>query len=408
MGKRKDFISEDDLTTILKAAIEAGNPVDDFLAPYKEKYGEDYTGPILEGARKDSEYKADRKYERGCEFARYARVIGLGKGDINRGVFEAKRAGWDSDDRVIKALTAGSPSAGGSLVPTPVSTDFIHYLTEENVFLQNSRRLDMPSGQLSIPRSTSGATAAYTSESTVTNASQGVSGSLDFSFKKLVAITPTSNSLLRFSNPSADAWVRDDLSRVMSKKLDETAFFSNGEPNKPRGLANLVHADNTQAQTGTSQANRITDLKALVNDVLGSNATSARQSDYTWAMSPAVFLDLALIVGATEDSTNIFGKEMFERGTLLGYPVVQSNRFATTGNEDARQDIFFWLKSEFVNAMSTDLSIDAFDGAAYNDSTGTVVSGVSRDETVLRAVIEHDINLRHVKSGSVLTGVTTS
>ena len=49
-------------------------------------------------------------------------------------------------------------------------------------------------------------------------------------------------------------------------------------------------------------------------------------------------------------------------------------------------------------AMSTE--------AAYVDGTGTMRAAFSRDETVMRAIVQHDIGMRHLAALAILTGVT--
>ena len=49
-------------------------------------------------------------------------------------------------------------------------------------------------------------------------------------------------------------------------------------------------------------------------------------------------------------------------------------------------------------AMSTE--------AAYKDASGTMQAAFSRDETLMRMIMQHDIGLRHLAALSILTGVT--
>lgn len=49
-------------------------------------------------------------------------------------------------------------------------------------------------------------------------------------------------------------------------------------------------------------------------------------------------------------------------------------------------------------AMSTE--------AAYKDAAGNMQAAFSRDETVMRAIVQHDIGMRHLPALAVLTGVT--
>jgi hypothetical protein len=49
-------------------------------------------------------------------------------------------------------------------------------------------------------------------------------------------------------------------------------------------------------------------------------------------------------------------------------------------------------------AMSTE--------AAYKDSSGVMQAAFSRDETLMRMIMQHDIGARHLPAIAVMTGLT--
>lgn len=46
-----------------------------------------------------------------------------------------------------------------------------------------------------------------------------------------------------------------------------------------------------------------------------------------------------------------------------------------------------------------------FPGGSYLDANGNMVSGISNDQTVVRAIVQHDINMRQEAAVVVLNGV---
>ena len=50
------------------------------------------------------------------------------------------------------------------------------------------------------------------------------------------------------------------------------------------------------------------------------------------------------------------------------------------------------------------MEVEAFPGGTYFDGSA-LQSGISRDQTVLRALSKHDIAMRHNLAASLLTGV---
>ena len=56
-------------------------------------------------------------------------------------------------------------------------------------------------------------------------------------------------------------------------------------------------------------------------------------------------------------------------------------------------------------AESSDMTIDTSTEAAYLDSSGTLVSAFANDQTVLRAIMRHDLGVRHEESIAVIEAV---
>ena len=54
--------------------------------------------------------------------------------------------------------------------------------------------------------------------------------------------------------------------------------------------------------------------------------------------------------------------------------------------------------SEVVIGDSLNLEVEVFPNGTYSNS-GTIVSGVSNDLTIIRAISKHDINMLHNLSG---------
>lgn len=50
------------------------------------------------------------------------------------------------------------------------------------------------------------------------------------------------------------------------------------------------------------------------------------------------------------------------------------------------------------------LELDVFPGGSYVDASGTQQSGISNDQTVMRAIVQHDMAMRQEAAVAVLTG----
>jgi hypothetical protein len=62
-----------------------------------------------------------------------------------------------------------------------------------------------------------------------------------------------------------------------------------------------------------------------------------------------------------------------------------------------------WPSMEIHDSMGR--TVEAFRGGAYRDSSGTIQSGISNDETVITCISEHDFLQVYDVAASIRTGV---
>lgn len=392
---------------IVAASIAEHAPVamKEAIAPYIEKSAtlEKYADTIVELERKKQELNTPPEMK-GCAFARYARLNAIGKGSWERGVHEAKtKSNWGPDDPTIKAvekaLQADIPEAAGRLIPAATSAEFIELLRGQTVVRSIARVIPMPEGNLTLRKQTAAATATYTGESTAVNATQQTVGDVVLSFKKLVTITAVSNTLLRFASDMADQMVRDDLLQVMALKEDTEFITGDATASTPQGILNRVDAANKFNDAGTTYGNQLSDYTKAIRLLEAANIPLTTQTGW-WLMHPQVFWGIYSTVGATEDATSPFQAGLnMSPPQLLGFRVLKTTQVGT-------DRIYFCHGPTLLIGDSMNLDVAGFDGASYVDSTGTLVSGASRDESIIRVVSEHDFNMRHNLGASIIQTVT--
>jgi HK97 family phage major capsid protein len=382
------------------------------LKPYLEK-GAKFQ-EIAEGITKlESDKKQLNPEQKKNGFARFVRALALGKGNRDRSLYEAKQH-WGDGDYVVeslkKALTAADPAGAGRLIPAEYSAEFVELLRGRTVVRRLARTLPMPAGNLSMRKQTAAGTAYYVGESSNVTSSQQTVGDINFSFKKLVALTPVSNSLLRMAAPEADAFVREDLLQIMALREDAAFLTDDGTSNTPVGIFNQIDAANIFADAGTTFAQQIGDYTKAIKLVEEANVPVDDENGH-WILAPRVFWGIYKTAGATEDATLPFAPGFnLPEPRLLGYRVHKSTQAKKITNAGAdlaatADRIYFVHAPSLIIADSLDLKVDSFDGAAYYDGSN-VVSGVSRDETVIRVISEHDFAMRYGLAGSVITGVS--
>lgn len=348
-------------------------------------------------------------------FGAYVRALAGAKNDKERAVKVARA--WAREHppyekvaralelSIEKAMSAGDPTAGGFLVPIEFSADVIELLRASAVVRSlGPTTIPMRSGTLKVPKITAGSAAAYVGESVNIGKTEVDTGQITLTFKKLAALVPVSNDLIRYAAPSADAIVRDDLIRSMATREDLAFIRNDGTSGTPKGLKNWIHADNKFAANGTvNLANVTTDLGTAMQKlmdadiplIMGQNMAGAIDARPGWLFHPRAWKYLTTV--QTGLGTHAFRDEML-RGTLWGYPYRVSTQVENT-------TVYFVAFAHTVIGESLGLIVDASQEAAYHDGNA-VVAAFSQDQTVIRVLSEHDFAMRHDKGGALITGVT--
>jgi HK97 family phage major capsid protein len=407
-----DFVKE---TSIPLIKDRLGDEIAQAVRENVEKMASDQAGPWANnwGARLADATPAKPAREKGAAFGRVVRAMAAAKMNKagSEGTIDILRK-WGDDDLAeamvtarTKALAAGDATAGGFLVPTEFSNEVIELLRAQSVVRRlGARIVQMPTGTLKYPKIATGASAAYIGENVNVGKSEETFGQLTLTFKKLAVLTPISNDLLRYSSPSADAIVRDDLVSSMATKEDATFIRGAGTDATPKGLLNWCVADQKIAASAASLSN--------ITDNLGQLVVKLKQADIPmispgWIMAPRTEQSLATVQNA--NGVFAFRDEVIS-GTLWGWPIgVTTNvpiTLDTTGaGNNNESEIYLVDFAQVLIGESMGLLVDSSQEAAYHDGSN-VQAAFSLDQTVVRAIAEHDLGMRHDKAVAMLTGVT--
>lgn len=338
--------------------------------------------------------------EKGLITAQIVRALAAAKGDPERAAAFAKKT-W-GDEAVVKALSAGTGSAGGYLVPPEYSTDLIELLRPQAAVRRlGATVLPMDTGTLNIPKLAGGGSANYIGENTNIPKTEPTFGQITLTWKKLAALVPISNDLLRFSSPAADAIVRDDLVAAMALREDLAFIRDDGTTNKPKGLLSWAPAGNKFAANATvNLANVTTDLGRAVLLLKKADVRFIRPG---WIMSPRT--EFYLLTVRDANGNFAFRQEMLA-GRLFGYPYAVSTQIPENlGTNTNETEVYLVDFADAVIGEASQLIIDASTEAAYHDGTN-VVAAYSLDQTVIRVIAQHDFAMRHPESVAVIQAVT--
>lgn len=370
-------------------------------------------------ANEQSSFVGKKERTKGEAAARFMRAVTACKlaGRPNdAAAIEGQLKTWGDDDlaKVVEedagrrqkaAMAATSPTDGGFLVPEQFSQDVVELLRPQSIIRSMvGQTIQMPVGSLNIPKIVEGSSAYYQGENTNATKSTLKTGNLKLSWKKLISLVPLSNDLVRYSSPGADAIVRNDMIRAMAQRENQAFLRDPGTDATPKGLryqmdpSGLLDVSNPTYTIQTVA----TDLGRCVLQLVNNNVPLSKPG---WAFAPRIWNYLRML--QTTTGAFIYQAEM-NQGLLLGYPYKWSTQIPVNLSDHGRTnetEIYFADFDDVVIGESMNLRIDASQEAAYMDGA-TLISAFSQDQTVVRAITEHDFGVRRPVSVMVMNGVT--
>ena len=313
------------------------------------------------------------------------------------------------DKGLVKGLTVGNAATAGDMVFPEYDPEWIELLRNNAVIRGISRTVPMPRGATSRRKQTSASTATYQGElGPIVDSTQGV-GRVNLSYKKLTGATVVSNDLLRFAGSEADRFVQEDLLRVSALREDRAFLVGNPptDSGSPQGIRFQTAAGQVTASAGAALANFQSDLTDCIADVQESNIQAAPGNSY-FIVSPRTFWTMYALATTTGDM--IFASMLAAaQPRIFGFPVLISTQLSVSNSfigASAGLVIFVYAPSlEIHDSMAR--TVEAFRGGAYRDSTGTIQSGISNDETVITCISEHDFLQVYDVAASIKTGYAT-
>jgi HK97 family phage major capsid protein len=335
--------------------------------------------------------------EPGALFTRIAMAL-AGSGGNMRGALE--RAGVSRDHEVTRALSASVSSQGGFAVPMGYSSDIISALRPMVAVRKlNPVTMPMANGNLTIPRISAGATASYLGENAVVPSQAQSFAALKLTAKKLPALVPISNDLVRYAKPAGNLIVMRDILAALAAVEDFNFINGNGTAYSPKGLINWALAANTIAANATVNiANTDNDLGALESALINANVSMQRPG---WIFSPRTLIYLKNLRGSGGDKVY----PELDYGQLRGYPYAASNNVPLNLGTGS-QSVVILADFNDVIIGEAELTIDVATEGSYVDGGGATVSAFTADQTIVRIIAQHDLGMLRQESVAILTGVS--
>lgn len=317
----------------------------------------------------------------GIGFVRLAKIMMAGKGDTMRALHYAEEyrnvhpefeAILRSD---IAATMRGNPQLmekaiqqPGTTTDTAWASPLIAYTQLASEYadllrpalIMSKLSLRRVPFNIQLPAATSGASMGWVGESAPKPVTAMAFATIVLRWAKAAGIIVLTDELVRFSNPSAEAVVRDEMIKAMVQFLDRqfvdptVAEVTNTSP------ASITNGVTPVTASGVNEAAFRTDAAALINSFLANNYTLASG---VWIMTQQQAARFSFMQNAL--SQRSFPDITPSGGTLMGFPVVASENVPATGGSPVDgYPIIFAIADEIMLADDGQTVIDASNQAS--------------------------------------------
>lgn len=312
-----------------------------------------------------------------------------------------------------KALGESVFTDGGAVVPPEFAQEIIEVLRSQVVVRAlGARVVPMPHGTLTMPYGNQGTGASNVAENAAVTIQQPTFGQLSLLARKIMALVPISNDLLSDANPQADLFIQQDMVAALRLQEDINFLRGSGVQNNMKGLRFLAgtvfNSSNAAGGAGNSTvAEVIHDLVSCMSLVETNNILIQNGG---WVFAPRTKYAL---MSLKDNQGNFYFKDEMATGKLWGHdyrdttsmPINLNNVGSLSSKES---EVCFADFDKVIIGDTEELSVTPYLGGAYYDTnSGTIISGISNDQTVVVGKTRSDINCRFRGAEVVwLQGVT--
>ncbi len=320
-----------------------------------------------------------------------------------KAVREAERM-YGSGSPQVRAMQQSSFTAGGALIPENfVGGEFIELLRAESAFRRaGARMVQLVNGSFTTPRLVTGVTGDWVgTEGDNLTTGEATFGQLKLVEKKYGVVVPFSNDLRRNASLDSIRVVQEDLLRAVANDEDTVFLNGSGLNGRPKGVYNWIPAANKANTAGTALANVRTDIRKMKNGLDSANVPYIKRAFLMHSRSMN-YMGWDLVDG----NSNFAFPSLQNAGgaSLGGDPVYRDNNISIALGGTTNSEIYYVEMSECYIGDSMEMELQIIENAVYSQA-GTIRSGVSRDESVLRLIRKTDFGMRHTASAFVIEQV---
>lgn len=286
--------------------------------------------------------------------------------------------------------------SGGNLIETELMPQAFIEILRNTMQVRQLGATVLPGlvGDLSIPRRTGSAAAAWVGEGAGSGDTPQTYDGVALAPKTVRARSDMTRKMLLQSTPAIEQLTREDLAIVLALALDSAATYGLGAANQPRGIANVVGIGSVAIGTdgGPPTWGHVVGLETAVA------VDNADIGTLAYLTNAAVRGKLKTTEKATGTAQFIWGDS--REATVNGYRAAVSNQIPSSlskGGGSNLSAMFFGNWRDLLIGEWGTLDLTA-EGVTLGDSGGVVV----------RAFMDADVAVRHPESFSLVSDIVTT
>jgi len=282
-----------------------------------------------------SDLRVVRNLPRGTSFTRYAMALAASKGNLMQAAETARQ--WDGSTpevgRILRAAVAAGTTTDATWAAPLVeyrnmTEEFIELLRPATILgrIPGVRRVPF---NIRIPRQTGGATVGWVGETAPKPVSRMSFDTVSMPSSKIAGIVVITQELARYSSPSAEAVVREDLVEAVAEFTDAQFINPGVAPVANVSPGSITNGAQAVASAGTTLADIEADLLAARAYFVANRIPLAGA---VWVMDPTTRIGLEELRTAQDIQAY---PTLSTNGTLKGLPVVDSLGVGTYDQDGA-------------------------------------------------------------------------
>lgn len=288
------------------------------------------------------------------------------------------KALYDNDRVALKALSEGTDSAGGYLVPTVLATRIYDIVIAQGYARREMTTLEMTSKTLDLATLVTKPVIYYVAEGAQITASDMVFGKKVLTATKMAGIAPMSNEVLEDSQVNLIDFQIQKFAEAFMEEEDKAFFNTSSSANITGLLEDTGVTLTTMAATKVDFADLTYDNLVDIVQAIGSRQRAGAK----WCMSSYV----VGLVMKMKDSNNmpIWNRPVAEGqpATLLGYPVIENDKMP--GLADTAVSTKFIVFGNFKDYIIGDRK--TVTAKVLTEGTVATINLAEKDSSALRVV----------------------